>query len=428
MPGHGRQFTLTQIAGDNLAEVDAPPTVTFAEREQVVGRSERADLGVAVTTVSRRHAAVWIANGIPTIKDLDSAHGTFVNDKRILQPTVLRQGDLIALGHDATFLVGVIESAEMQAAERAQMANEGATDSRLSELALTDVVAPETLKERLAALRRVAGMCARSSTEKELYDHALSELQRHLDADRLTVLSGPTADVLTPVADRRSAPFAPDAWPDPSAAVVRRAVISGRPVVCFDLRTDTRFVTLESVADGPVRSVACMPMGYGGEVLGVLYADSLRAPGMLGLDDVYLMQLVGHYVAARLLQLRLGHQLEELHMEIHEEASKTDELVESLAADIQSHLNRLEMIADDAELEQGRPGLARLMRAECERLRSDVDRNLCWSKVDETQPVIVDEPLSKLQRADPDAEDRSVSAEIDEVVPRPIRDVPSSMR
>jgi hypothetical protein len=67
------------------------------EAELVIGRE-----GVAVTIedseLSRRHAAVRPIPGGFQIEDLGSLNGTFVNGKRIAEPTQLDSGDSIKLG------------------------------------------------------------------------------------------------------------------------------------------------------------------------------------------------------------------------------------------------------------------------------------------------------------------------------------------
>ncbi len=48
--------------------------------------------------LSRKHARISIEGGVLTIEDLASSNGTFVNDARIQEPTVLRSGDRIKVG------------------------------------------------------------------------------------------------------------------------------------------------------------------------------------------------------------------------------------------------------------------------------------------------------------------------------------------
>ena len=63
-----------------------------------VGRDD-CDVMLADPEVSRRHAVVHDGAAGPTIEDLGSKNGTFVNDARIDRPAVLRAGDEVRLGN-----------------------------------------------------------------------------------------------------------------------------------------------------------------------------------------------------------------------------------------------------------------------------------------------------------------------------------------
>jgi pSer/pThr/pTyr-binding forkhead associated (FHA) protein len=63
-----------------------------------IGRDEANDLVLPSLSVSDFHAEIDLEKEVPIIIDLLSATGTFVNDKRINQRTVLKAWDLIRLG------------------------------------------------------------------------------------------------------------------------------------------------------------------------------------------------------------------------------------------------------------------------------------------------------------------------------------------
>ena len=68
------------------------------EREpQLLGRSSEA-LHLTDATVSRRHAELTPDNGVWTLRDLESRHGTFVNGVRLAGAVELRPGDRVRLG------------------------------------------------------------------------------------------------------------------------------------------------------------------------------------------------------------------------------------------------------------------------------------------------------------------------------------------
>lgn len=70
----------------------------LAEGEHVLGREPGLDLFFDSTTVSRRHARIRVEGDDVTIDDLGSKNGTFVNDRRVSEPTPLEDADEIRLG------------------------------------------------------------------------------------------------------------------------------------------------------------------------------------------------------------------------------------------------------------------------------------------------------------------------------------------
>jgi pSer/pThr/pTyr-binding forkhead associated (FHA) protein len=63
-----------------------------------LGRDADNDLTLPDKKVSRHHAILRQQGVVYRIIDLDSGNGTFVNGKRITDPTVLRNGDIVLIG------------------------------------------------------------------------------------------------------------------------------------------------------------------------------------------------------------------------------------------------------------------------------------------------------------------------------------------
>jgi len=63
-----------------------------------IGRGEANSIVLADPSVSAEHALISQRLGHWWIEDLDSTNGTFINDVRIDQPTVLGSGDIVRLG------------------------------------------------------------------------------------------------------------------------------------------------------------------------------------------------------------------------------------------------------------------------------------------------------------------------------------------
>jgi diguanylate cyclase (GGDEF)-like protein len=65
----------------------------------ILGRGQGADVSIAdATSLSRRHASLTYRLESVILEDLGSTNGTFVNDVRIEQPTLLRSGDRFQIG------------------------------------------------------------------------------------------------------------------------------------------------------------------------------------------------------------------------------------------------------------------------------------------------------------------------------------------
>jgi pSer/pThr/pTyr-binding forkhead associated (FHA) protein len=87
-----------------------PYGLVFVEEEPVTGRVVPVTPGAVIgrsscdvvlpdPEVSRKHAVVRDGVDGPTIQDLGSLNGTFVNGRRIEEPTVLKAGDTVRFGN-----------------------------------------------------------------------------------------------------------------------------------------------------------------------------------------------------------------------------------------------------------------------------------------------------------------------------------------
>lgn len=65
------------------------------ERDMLVGRHQEADIVLAAAEISRRHAAFLLKQDALYVQDLKSSNGTFVNDLRVENETLLKEGDIV---------------------------------------------------------------------------------------------------------------------------------------------------------------------------------------------------------------------------------------------------------------------------------------------------------------------------------------------
>ena len=67
----------------------------IVDRDMLVGRHQDADIQLQSAEISRRHAAFLLKDTALWVQDLKSSNGTFVNDIRLEQEKLLKEGDIV---------------------------------------------------------------------------------------------------------------------------------------------------------------------------------------------------------------------------------------------------------------------------------------------------------------------------------------------
>ncbi|TEB05736.1 FHA domain-containing protein FhaB [Pelotomaculum schinkii] len=67
-------------------------------RQNLLGRGEASDILIRDSFASSRHARVFFNEEQYWLEDLQSTNGTFLNEVKIDQPTLLADGDIIKIG------------------------------------------------------------------------------------------------------------------------------------------------------------------------------------------------------------------------------------------------------------------------------------------------------------------------------------------
>ena len=91
---------LLVVEGSSSRLVELPTSGAWT-----IGRLDDADLGLPDSSVSRRHARMFFANGAVTISDLGSHNGTRINGEAIVGTRPLVPGDVVAVG-EVTLVLG----------------------------------------------------------------------------------------------------------------------------------------------------------------------------------------------------------------------------------------------------------------------------------------------------------------------------------
>lgn len=81
-----------------LVEGVGPQSVDLVPPETLMGRDASCHVSIPDASVSHRHARIYHSDGEWYVEDLGSTNGTFVNDRPLTRPVVLRPGDTLAVG------------------------------------------------------------------------------------------------------------------------------------------------------------------------------------------------------------------------------------------------------------------------------------------------------------------------------------------
>lgn len=66
--------------------------------ETIIGRDADAGVMLAESTVSRRHARIVVGPAVASVEDLGSQNGTWVNESRVADRAMLKDGDRVRFG------------------------------------------------------------------------------------------------------------------------------------------------------------------------------------------------------------------------------------------------------------------------------------------------------------------------------------------
>ena len=279
----------------------------------VVGRSVECEVPLDVPAVSRRHAAIIQEKGRFFIEDLQSRNGTFINDRKVVDRTPLRDGDYVVIcDHEFRFYSasesGGEDVATLNASEMAELVDDDTASgsSRASVMASFDVsggsaswrlsAKPEV---KLAALVEISNNLARALSVQDILPKLLDSLFKiFVQADRGFVVMRPKAEApLVPVAVKSRRPTDEERMRI-SRTIIEEAMKSRKALLSADAASDERFGMAQSIADFSIRSMICAPMiGSDGQPLGVIQIDTLNQKARFTDEDLEVLAGVASQAA-----------------------------------------------------------------------------------------------------------------------------------
>lgn len=313
-------------------------TIAVASGQSItLGRLKGCDVVVDDEAASRRHCTITAREDAVVVADLQSANGTFVNEKRI-NTVELGKGDKIRIGST------VIELADSMASASAvrQPASHGVSASTTS-LSIVETrsntlvqraVDPtkleflsqvykrkdeshllESAQKYLTTLHKVSDILSRALSVEALFDSILSAIIEVSGGDRAAILmrNKETSSVDLVAVRTKDGKAAGDV--KVSRSVVNDVLEKGISAFTDDAMADDRYVGGESIVRQRIRSVMCAPMRTTEEILGVLYVDSQMAREFSE-AELELLAAVGNQAGIALHRARLMAEVERLFFDV----------------------------------------------------------------------------------------------------------------
>ncbi len=271
-----------------------------------IGRSEKCEISLSESDVSRIHASFSEEDDVLTIQDEDSRNGVFVNDEQI-QETTLSDGDEIKIG-SARFALNADYQIQVNRGGKSVIIFDADQENRSVRVRSTQ---PEEESEgilsdhdRLKTLFRITKTLTSSPLKNgDFLEDFLKETVQGLHAERGAILLGKEGgegleirSVWTEEDKDRNMSI--------SRTVVQEVMEETNSVLCPDATADPRFEGSKSLRVEMVQSFMAAPLLREGEPFGMIYLDTLDVMRSFQETDLDLLENVVSQAGMALANVR----------------------------------------------------------------------------------------------------------------------------
>jgi HD-GYP domain-containing protein (c-di-GMP phosphodiesterase class II) len=298
-----------------------------------LGRLKGCDMVVDDEAASRRHCTITAREEVCVVTDLQSANGTFVNERRIATVDLSR-GDKIRIGSTVIELLDQSTAAERAAGPGLHSTTSLSIVETRSNTLVQRAVDPtkleflsqvykrkdeahllESAQKYLSMLHKVSDILSRASSVEALFDSILSAILEVSGGDRAAILMRNKETGGVDLVAVRTKDGGGSGAVKLSRTVVNDVLEKGISSFTDDALADERYVGGESIVQQRIRSVMCTPMRTTDEILGVLYVDS-QAAREFSEAELELLAAVGNQAGIALHRARLMAEVERLFLDV----------------------------------------------------------------------------------------------------------------
>ncbi len=314
------RFVITDPSAQTQIFEITSPTIS-------VGRADTNDLVLRHPSVSRHHVRITVLPGeITLINDLGSMNGTFVNNLQI-QEQGLKDQDRVGVGmYELKYETARTDALHVQAGSSAvtdvnDLVNADNLSTALKLNAPTVPVAPVPIEERIKILEKENGLLKlllsvgktlASVLVPEEIMHRVMELVFQMDnVERGFVMlrddkKGFKPAVLLYKDEKRKAEARGVAL---STTVTEKLMNDRVPLLIYDVGTDERFSSSQSLRMSGIRSAMCAPLIYKDRVFGIFYVDCLSKAYAFTQEELAIFSVIAAEAAIRFDNARSHEEL-----------------------------------------------------------------------------------------------------------------------
>jgi hypothetical protein len=252
---------------------------TLGDKALTIGRDAEAGVQILDRSASRFHAEVFPVGGMWFVRDLDSKNGTFVNDEKVGDEELLREGDVIKIGSTELVFESGAALTDDESSNRISYRDDPDVLSKTLEFRLdelSDIAEPakddgvdsaRSLRILYQIGRMLSDSAGHAPNDREA--KVLDYLVRAMPAESALIFrrEGATGRLI-PTTVRTAAP---GIQPVISRSIVKKTFSENKALHIANAQDDERFDRSASVAQKGVRSVLCVPLAIAGQVRGVVY-------------------------------------------------------------------------------------------------------------------------------------------------------------
>lgn len=314
-------YSLAVISGDDKGKL-LPIKADFIS----IGRSSKCEIILSDKSISRRHAEILITDGQVYVRDAGSSNGSFVNNKQIKEPCLLKANDYIRLGAVVIQLIaekGVGNEITTQASEEIVEENvvletpspavQGFVNEIVSDVSnpqlniKLDTITNNDYKDpftRLKIICQVGDAIKGIADIKELLQTLIEYLQKLLIFDNgFIMLKDEETGKLSPQIVKRKNPDSQKV--NISKSILEKVVKDRVSLLIENASSDARFEGVSSVSSSKISSAMCAPMIYKDELLGIIYLDNKQADKRYKTDEQELLNGIANQAASSIAFAKL---------------------------------------------------------------------------------------------------------------------------